>query len=111
MLESVKSVGGLSVHRAEEHGTQRIPNALVFSALSDGTSWDVTQIGHRLCGNAPVLGDPTLTFVDVLQIAANVIRRYDNTECGSWVRFRDLRDRRDRVAVGLIDSESLQLTQ
>lgn len=81
----------------EEHNSQQIPKTLVLSSLSANNFGRVTETSLFLRGHAPILGDCTPTSVVVLQDVGFV--------------FRDLRNRRDRVAAGLIGSASLQLAQ
>ena len=99
----------------EEHSTQRIPSSLLLSAYFDGKGGVAAPNPRCTLGYAPTLGDTTLTpfevAFDVIQKAAHVIHRDDAVRLGIWVRFRDLRNRCDRGAVGFSTSASLRHVQ
>jgi hypothetical protein len=98
------------LYLAEPYRTQWIPEHSTCSGPTFGSRSPLTTFNPHSNPDHPKLGDYPLTVSSllniVLQFAAYVPQNIKTR--GSWVRFRDLRYRRDRAASAARISASLQ---
>jgi len=95
---------------AERYRTQGIPGNSTLTGLTFGSKPSLSTFNPQSNSDHPKLGDYALAVSSLLDIVlqfAAYVSQNRNTR-GSWVRFRDLRYRRDRAAVAARNSASLR---